>query len=134
MLVYDIPNLIGSRAPTLTYRIYNIRTNILEESIYEKFNKSLETNRKGKDEESIDPSKKMERLHIQDKDKYDQSRIQKKPLDKNDLGKLPKSYKFVQDHPIDQIIREQVKIRTMFYNVAFISNDWANLHGSSLRR
>ena len=66
---------------------------------------------------------------------------QEKLLDNDDLGKLPKNHKFVQNHPINKIIgepnqgvRSRVSLHQYYNNVAFISNDWANLHGSSLKR
>jgi len=80
----------------------------------------------------IDPSKEMNKLNIQEEVKNDSSnhqlRTQENPLDQDNLDKLPKSYKFVQNHPIEQIIGEPsegVRTRALLHhfcnNVAFIS-------------
>jgi len=58
---------LGYSTTSKPYRVYNIRTNTLEESIHVKFNECLETKRRNEDEEEIkiDPSKEMEKLKIQ---------------------------------------------------------------------
>ena len=115
--------------------MYNIRTSSLEESIHVKFNESFVSKRQNEDEEvtSLDPPKEIEKVDIQEEVKNEasnsQSRTQGNTLDEDVLAKLPKSYKFVQNHPMDQIIgepsqdvRTRVSLHQYCNNVTFISN------------
>jgi len=81
----------------------------------------------------LDPPKEIEKVDIQEEVKNEasnsQSRTQGNTLDEDVLAKLPKSYKFVQNHPMDQIIgepsqdvRTRVSLHQYCNNVTFISN------------
>ena len=66
---------LGYSNTSKAFKVYNIRTNTLKESIHVKFNESFELKKINEEEGgiSINPSKEMNKLNIQEKVKNDSS-------------------------------------------------------------
>ena len=106
---------MGYALNSKAYRVFNKTSLIVEESIHVVFDETSATPRKGvvvDDDVDIEDSKIEE-----PKEKELENSKEEPPLEdlqrKEDQHKdLPKTWKFVRDNPIDQVIGDPIRVRT----------------------
>ena len=122
---------VGYSTSSKAYRVYNLRTQVVEESMHVKFNEFnyLLDQRKSDDRDENAGKQKPEDYHVQNEDSVKTAEPTQNPAEQSTQAvNLPRSWKMVANHPQEQILGETsdpVRTRRSFRqeasNMALIS-------------
>ena len=130
----DVGIFIGYSTHSKAYRIYNKRTNVVEESIHVAFDESNPPTSKSVDDDVVGLGEEVQKLDIgESSNAPSQTPKEEPPVEtvnesKGMDSKLPHEWKFKSAHPIDQILGDlsqgvttRSSLRNLCNFIAFIS-------------